>query len=153
MTQTIRLALFVLGALLMCLPGLFTAGMRWAFVAFLAVGYATLIVATVKSGGSRPGTALMLLAASNASFWLSYGLWLIRLKYAGPSPKSGIEVFAGAVALWLILLLTFLAYESVVFLRGFVANRERTVAAMGLVAAVVQVFVTLRFVYRMVQGV
>jgi len=153
MTQTTKLVLFVLGALLMCLPGLFTAGMRWAFVASLVAGYATLIVATVKSGGSRPGTALMLLAASNVSFWFSYGLWLIRLKFAGPSPKSGIEVFAGPVAFWLILLLTFLAYESVVFLRGVVANRERTVAAMGLVAAVVQVLVTLRFVYRMVQGV
>ncbi len=85
--------------------------------------------------------------------WSLYGGDEIRLKYAGPSPESGIEVFAGPVALWLIILLTFLAYESVVFLRGFVANRERTVAAMGLVAAVVQVFVTLRFVSRMVQGV
>jgi hypothetical protein len=153
MTQTTKLAFFVLGALLMCVPGLFTAGMKWAFVAFLAVGYVTLIVATVKNGGLRPGTALTLLIASNVSFWLSYGLWLIRLKFAGPSPKSGIEAFAGPVALWLIVLLTFLLYEAVVFLRGIVADRDRAMAAIGLVAAIAQVLVTIRVVYRMVQGV
>lgn len=153
MTQTTKLALFVLGALLMCVPGLFTAGMKWAFVAFLVVGYVTLIVATVKNGGLRPGTALTLLIASNVSFWLSYGLWLIRLKFAGPSPKSGIEAFAGPVALWLILLLTFLLYEAVVFLRGLATNQERTTAAIGLVASAGQVLVTLRTVYGLVQGV
>lgn len=153
MNQTTKLALFVLGALLMCVPGLFTAGMKWAFVAFLAVGYVTLIVATVKNGGLSPRTALMLLIASNVSFWLSYGLWLIRLKFAGPSPKSGIEAFAGPVALWLILLLTFLLYETVVFVRGIATNQERTTAAFGLVASVAQVLVTLRTVYGLVQGV
>jgi hypothetical protein len=94
-----------------------------------------------------------LLIASNVSFWLSYGLWLIRLKFAGPSPKSGIEAFAGPVALWLILLLTFLLYEAVVFLRGLATNQERTTAAFGLVASVAQVLVTLRTVYGLVQGV
>jgi len=90
MTQTTRLEFFVLGALLMCVPGLFTAGMKWAFVAFLVMGYVTLIVATVKNGGLRPGTALTLLIASNVSFssvqgssrpprksyWRSYCLFL-----------------------------------------------------------------------------
>ena len=153
MTQTTKLAFFVLGALLMCVPGLFTAGMKWAFVAFLAAGYVTLIVATVKNGGLRPRTALTLLIASNVSFWLSYGLWLIRLKFAGPSPESGIEAFAGPVALWLILFLTFLLYEAVVFLKGLATNQERTTAVIGLVAAIAQVLVTIRVVYRMVQGV
>ena len=137
----------------MCLPGLFTDGMRLASVAFMAVGYALLIVATVKNGGSKPGTALALLATSNLSFWLSYGLWLIRLKFAGPSPGEGIETFSGPLAYWLILLSTFVVYESVVFLRGVVINRERTVALTGLVAVVVQVFGTLRFINSVVQGV
>ncbi len=153
MTQTTKLAFFVLGALLMCVPGLFTVGMKWAFVAFLVAGSAILIVATVKSGGSKPGTALTLLIASNVSFWLSYALWLIRLKFAGPSPESGIETFAGPVALWLILLLAFLLYEAVIFLRGLAATQERTTAAIGLIVAIAQVLVTIRVVYRMVQGV
>jgi hypothetical protein len=153
MTQNTKLVFFVLGALLMCMPGLFTVEMKWAFAAFLVAGSVILIVATLKSGGSKPGTALTLLAASNISFWLSYGLWLIRLKFAGPSPKSGIETFAGPVALWLILLLAFLLYEAVIFLRGLVTNQERTTAAIGLIAAIAQVLITIRVVYRMVQGV
>ena len=153
MMQPMKLTFFVLGAILMCLPGLFTAGMKWAFVAFLAVGYAILIFATVNSGGSKPGTALKLLVASNASFWLSYGLWLTRLRFAGPSPKTGIEAFAGPVALWVIILLPFLLYEGVVFLRGLVAKKERATAAIGLVASAAQILITLRIAYGLVRGV
>ena len=153
MMQPMKLTFFVLGAILMCLPGLFTAGMKWAFVVFLAVGGAILILATVKSGGSKPGTALTLLVASNASFWLSYGLWLTRLRFAGPSPKTGIEAFAGPVALWVIILLPFLLYEGVVFLRGLVAKKERATAAIGLVASAAQILITLRIAYGLVRGV
>jgi hypothetical protein len=152
MRQTTKLAFFALGALLMSLPG-FTAPTRWASLAFLAAGYVILIVATVKNGASRPGTALMLLIASNVSFWLSFGLCLIRLKFVGPSPESGIDPFAGPVALWLYLLPTFILYEAVVFLRGLAVNQERKVAAVGLVACVVQVLLTLRTIYDLVQGV
>lgn len=153
MTQTLKPSLFLLGALLMCVPGLFTAELKWAFVAFLAVGYVVLIMAAVRNGGARPSTALTLLVASNFSFWLSYGLWLLRLKSIGPSPKSGIEAFAGPVALWLVLLLTFLLYEGVVFVRGLAVNQERTTATVGLIASVAQVLVTLRMAYVLVQGV
>lgn len=153
MTQTRIRGFFALGVILMCLPGLFTGGMRLASAAFMVVGYAILIVATVKNGGSKPGTALVLLATSNLSFWLSYGLWLIRLKFAGPSPREGIETFAGPLAFWVILLSTFVVYESVVFLRSVVINRERTAALTGLAAVIVQVFVTLRLAYDMVQSV
>ena len=134
------------------LPG-FTADMRWASLAFLAVGIGILIVATVKNGSSRPRTALTLLIASNASFWLSYGLWLIRSKFLGPSPEAGIDPFAGSVAFWLILLLMSLLYEAVVFLRGLAINQERTTAVVGLLASAVQVLVTLRTIYGLVEGV
>ena len=153
MIHTRALPLFVIGALLMCVPALFTAGMKWAFAVFLIAGYAVLIVATLKTGGSKPGTALTLLLATNASFWLSYVLWLARLKWAGPSPQSGVDAFAGPVALWLILLLTLLLYEVTVFVRGFAANQERGIAVAGLVAAAAQVLITLRVAYNMVQGV
>lgn len=153
MTQFTKVVLFILGALLMAIPGLFTSGMKWAFVAFLVGGYVVLIVATMKNGGARPGTALTLLVASNLSFWLSYGLWLFRLKFMGASPLSGIEAFAGPVALWLVLLLTFLLYEAVVFVRGLAVNQERATAAVGLVASAAQVLITLRMAYVLVQGV
>src|SRR5205085_2264810 len=83
------------------------------------------------------------------AFWLSYGLWLIRLKFVGPSPESGIDPFAGPLAIWVILLLPFLVYEAGVFLWGIVANRERTIAAIGMVAAIVQVLGPIRFASRL----
>lgn len=153
MTQRANIALFILGAVLMSLPGLFTAEMEWAFLAFLAVGYGIMIIATVQSGGGRPSTALTLLVASNLSFWLSYGLWLLRLQFIGPSPESGIDAFAGPVSVWLYLLPTFLLYEGVVFVRGFAMNQERRTAAVGLAASVVQVLITLRVAYTLVQGI
>jgi hypothetical protein len=153
MRRTSNLALFALGALLMGVPGLFTAGMKWAFVALLAAGYLILVIATIRNGSLRPTTGLMLLIATNLSFWLSYGLWLFRMKYAGPSPGGGIDAFAGPVALWLILLLTFFLYEAVVFVRGLTKNQERMTAAIGLVASAVQVLATLRTAYGLVQGV
>lgn len=153
MTQNRIRGLFVLGATLMCLPALFTDEMRLVSAAFMATGYAILIVATVKNGGSRSETALMLLVVSNLFYWFSYGLWLIRLKFAGPSPRQGIEAFVGPSSYWLILLSTFAVYECVVFVRALVADRERQIALIGLAAVVVQVFGTLRFINNMVQGV
>lgn len=137
----------------MCVPGLFTAEMKWAFMAFFAVGFVFLIIATVKNGGGRPVTALMLLVASNLSFWLSYALWILRLKFIGASPKVGIDAFAGPLALWLVLLLAFLLYQAVVFVRGLAVNQERTIAAVGLAASAAQVLVTLRMAYVLVQGI
>ena len=151
--RTVRLALFVLGALLMCIPGLFTAGMKWAFVAFLGAGFLIFAMATVRNGSLKPVTAMVLLIATNVSFWASYGLWFLRLKYTGPSPERGIDAFAGTVALWLILLLIFLMYEAVVFVRGLAKDQERMTAAIGLVASAVQVLVTIRTAYGLVQGV
>jgi hypothetical protein len=122
-------------------------------VVFLAVGYVTLVVGTVKNGGSRPRTALTLLIASNVSFWVSLGLAVIRMKVFGPSLLGGVDAFAGPAALWLYVLPTFILYEAIVFLSGIVANRDRAMAAIGLLAAIAQVLVTMRVVYRMVQGV
>lgn len=153
MTQTTKHVLFVLGALLMCVPGLFTAGMRWAFAVFLGIGYVTFIVATIRNGASKPRTALTLLVASNVSFWLSFGLCLIRMKFVGPSVLGGVDAFAGPAALWVFLLPTFILYEAVVFLRGLAANKERKTAAIGLVACAVQVLITFRTAYGLVQGV
>jgi len=64
--------------------------------------------------------------------------------------KSGIEVFAvrGTLADPFV---TFLAYESVVFLRGFVAI-EADSRCHGLVAGLCR-FRNARFVSRLVQGV
>ncbi len=153
MTKSSVGTLFVIGACLMCLPGLFTAGMKWGFAAFMLGGSVIFVVATVKSGVRQPKTALTLLIASNVSMWLSYALWVARMKLVGPSPPSGIDCYAGPIALWLFLLVAFLIYEAVIFLWGILINRERAVAALGLVGAILQVSTTIRVVYNMVGGV
>lgn len=155
--RSINLSLFGLGALLMCLPALFTSEMglvmRWVSIAFLFVGYGTFISAIFKNGWSKPETAMSLLLASNISFWASCGLYILRLKVIEPSPEEGIDAFAGPVAFWLILLVPFLLYEMFIFLRAIPANKSRTVAVIGLAACFVQVFVTLRMIYGFIQGV
>lgn len=137
----------------MCAPGLFITRMKWAFGVFLALGFVSFIVATVKNGGSKPETALALLIATNLSFWLSLGLAIVRMSIAGPSVLGGVDAFAGPAALWLYLLPPLILYEAVVFLKSLTANQERTTAVVGLVAVAAQVAVTMRFVYGMVQGV
>jgi hypothetical protein len=150
--HTGKLALFVLGALLMSLPG-FAAQLVWASLALMAGGYVVFIVATVKNGASRPGTALTLLIASNVAFWLGYGLCAIRLKFTAMFPHEGVDPFALSVALWVILFPTFVLYEVVVFFRGIAANHDRRTATIGLVACVAELLLTLRTAYGLLQGV
>jgi len=153
MTQTMRAALYVIGAVLMALPGLFTTSVRFYSMAFIASGYLLFVVATVKLEFMNPGTALLLLVVSNLSFWSSYVLWLVRPKLTGLVPETGIDPFAGPLSLWLILLLTFLVYEVAVFATGVAANRQRVLSVIGLAAVVAQVLITLRTIYIQVNGV
>jgi len=153
MTQTAKLTLFALGAFLMCISGLFTAGMRWVIMSTLAVGFAVFLTAVVKSGSSRPLSALWLLVTSNLSFWICYGLWHLRLRFVGPSPETGVDVFAGTLSIWLILLAVFALYEIVIFSWSILSNHQRTLALIGLIAVFAQVLTTLRFAYKLVQGV
>ena len=153
MTQTMRTALYVIGAVLMALPGLFTTGVRFYFMALIASGYLLLVIATVKYEFTNPRTALLLLLVSNLSFWFSYGLWWLRPKLLGLAPEKGIDPFAGPLSLWLIVLLTFLVYEVAVFVTGMAANRQRVLAAIGLAAVVAQALITLRTIYVMANGV
>jgi hypothetical protein len=153
MIQMPKLAWFALGALLMSVPGLITERMRWAFFVLLAMGYVILIAATVRGSMSKPTTAIILAAATNIAFWLSYGLWMLRRAVAEPSAEAGIDPFAGPVAMWLLLFPTFLVYEAIVFVKGIVVNRERGVATIGMAAIVGQVLLTFRIIYRLIAGV
>jgi hypothetical protein len=154
MTQKSKMTLYAIGALLMALPGPFTTSTRLLSLACIGVGYSLLIIATVRCGFTKPKTALLLLIISNLSFWFSVGLWLVRDRYVGsPPPYTGIDPFVGPLLLWMVVLVTSVIYEVVVFLRGVVANRDRSVAAVGLVAVVVQMALTVRSIYLMIQGV
>lgn len=154
MTQTTRTTLFALGALLMCIPGLFTSRMRWASIACLALGFIILLVAMIRSNNSSPLSALWLLVVSNLSFWGCYGLWHVRLSFIdATSPTEGVNIFAGTVAIWCIFLFVFLLYEGVVLLRAIFANHQRTLALISFAIVLAQIPTTLRFAYHAVQGV
>jgi hypothetical protein len=150
MRRTGRLFLYVFGAMLMAIPGLITTSLKLYFMASLAVGCLLLVTATLKNEVGKPKTALLLLAISNSSFWLSYTLWLIRPKLLGPQLRDGIDPFLGPLAFWLVVLAAFMVCEGTVFLAGIAANRQRAVAAAGLVALIAQLLLTCRTVYAMV---
>lgn len=148
--RTKNLVLWIVGAACLSAPGLFTWRMGWAFLAFMVVGYAILIVATVKNGASKPGTALALLIVSNAAYWFSYGLYRTRLAFTRPVHLPSADAFERPVALWGLILVTFLAYELFIFVWSLAAKRERAIAALGLGASVAQVLLTLMNAYYLV---
>src|SRR5450631_3267779 len=138
--RTERFPLWAVGALCMAVPGLFTWGMGRAYLAFMVAGCLILIVATVRDGASRPVTALALLVVSNAAYWFSYGLFRTRLAFAKPVHLPGPDAFARpVVAMWVLVLVIFLAYELFIFVWALLAKRERAIAAFGLGASVEQV--------------
>ena len=104
--------LLSIGVLLASIPGLFIESLRMVSTACLIMGALAIGTATVRNGISRPQSALLLLATQMQLFWLSYGPWHLRLKAAGPSPRQGIETFAGGLAEWVILLVAFSVYET-----------------------------------------
>lgn len=153
MMRTSTIILYGIGALLMALPGLFTTGRRSVYLLCMISGL-LLIAAAGKRGFAQPKTALVLLVVSNISFWLSVVLWLSRDKLFGmPTRESGVDPFVGPLLLWLAVLILFVIYESVVFATGIIVNRSRTVAVIGLAAVAVQVLLTGRSIYLMIQGV
>jgi hypothetical protein len=145
--------LFAVGALLMCVPGLLTEKMHWETITCLAIGFAIMIAATIKSRSFGPWSALWLLAASNLSFWSCYGLWHVRLRFIDGPSMTGIDPFAGTLALWCIFLFVFMLYECVILLWAIFMNRQRIPALVIMVAALAQIPLTLKFAWEMVQGV
>jgi hypothetical protein len=138
--------------MLMAAPGLFTSETRLSLV-LMAAGCLLLLIATAQKGVSKPESALLLLTSSNLSFWLSYGLWLLRPKLMGPPPTEGIDPFAGPVAFWLLILVTFAIYEAATFLVGMTRLQQRKIASVGFAAVVLQALATMRMVYKMVEGI
>lgn len=153
MNTRVQLAMAVAGGVLLALPGLDRTGTNLFFDLSYLTGLLLLVISTTKYGLTTPKTALLLLVVSNVSFWLSYALWSVRSKVVGPPPTVGIDPFAGPVSFWMLLFLAFLIYETAVFVVGLTANRQRSLAAVGLVAVAAQVLVTLRTIYAMIKGV
>ena len=146
-----RMTLYMMGILLMALPGLLKTGTRFWFIGCMTVGTVLLIIATVKRGVTKPRTALQLLIISNLSFWLAIALLPVRNRLFG-APPIGVHPFDGPLALWSLVFIVLVIYEVAIFLRGLLVKGDRLMAIVGLAAVVVQGAITLRSIYMWIQG-
>jgi hypothetical protein len=137
----------------MSVSGILNEHGPFASTACMVVGALILSAAVIRRGGARPQSALLLLGASNIAFWVSFGLWQLRLANARPSANGGIDPFAGVLAEWVIFLLLFSLYEVGVCIWGIFSIGRRAAAAAGLMATLLQAGTSILIAYRLVQGV
>lgn len=152
---TARTVLFILGALLMCIPGMFTWTINRVSVVCLIIGFLILLAAMIMSRSLGPLSAVWLLVTSNLSFWCCYGFWLLRIKFfvtGSVSEEGSVANIAGISAFWFAFLLIFLIYEGIILLRAILSNRQRTLALVVLAAVLAQVPLTLKFIWDALQG-
>ena len=149
-TRTIQL-LFGGGVVLAGMAGAAGGWGHYSGISLVLVGVAMMAAGCWLNGLLRPETGLLLLIGSNAAFWLSFLLW--QVLRGNRVLSEGIDPYAGLVAFWLILLSSFVLYEAVVFLKGLMNEADRRLGGIGLVLLLVQIPVTIRHMYRMVEGV
>jgi hypothetical protein len=143
-------ALFILGALLMCITGLSIRAMHFTFLVIHIAGFAILLIATTKSRDSGPFAALWLFVTSNLTFWSCWGLWLQRSALLFGS--SDWRIPENGVAFWIIFLPVFVIYELVILVRLIISNRQRTLSLFVLIAVLAQIPLTLKFAWDIAQG-
>lgn len=147
------LSLYAVGALVSALPGLLNRESPVLCLGLLGVGLAFIVTASWISGPTRPLTAIAMVLATNLAFWTSFGLWRIRPTLTGPTAGIGIDPFALPVAVWFFVLLGCVIYESAILIRGLGDGAQRQASAMGLAGVALQIPITIRVIYGMVQGV
>lgn len=150
MTTTTQL-LFGGGAALAGIAGASGTWGHYSGISFVLLGVAMMVAGCWFNGFLHTETGLLLLAASNAAFWVSFLLWQIFRRSGGSN--EGIDPYAGLIALWLILLTVFVLYEALVFLKGLMNETDRRLSTIGLALLVAQILVTMRYMYWMIKGV
>lgn len=147
------LALYALGALVSALAALLNIENRVLGFGLIGAGLACIVAASWISGAFRPLTALATVVVTNLAFWMSFGLWRMRPQLIGPTAGTGLDPFSLVVSVWLVVFVGCVIYESIVLIRGLGDGAQRQVSAMGLVGVVLQIPVTIRVIYGMVQGI
>lgn len=148
-----NLALYALGALVSASAGLLNIENRVCEFGLILVGLALIGVASWVTGADRPVTAAALVVVTNLAFWMAFGLWRMRPQLIGPTGSTGIDPFSLVVSVWLIVFIGCMVYESIVLIRGLGDRPQRQISVIGLLGVVLQVPITIRFIYVMIQGI
>src|SRR5688572_30706871 len=69
---------YLLGVLLLALPGLITVDNRLFYFGLFGAGWLCVVLALRANGIARPNSAIALLVVTNVAFWFSYGLCKLR---------------------------------------------------------------------------
>ena len=144
---------YVAGALVAALPALVSVESRLYSFGLLGVGWLMIMVGLWRHGPSRPSTAVTLLLVTNIAFWVSFGLWRLRPQLIGPLEQPGLDPFSLAVSVWLLAFLASACYEAFILIRGLSQTAERQISYVGLAGVALQVPLTIRVIYSMIQGV
>jgi len=147
-----RQVFMILGVVLAGIPSLFPTGFARVSAICLLLGVLFLVIAAVRAGGANPRPTLYLLLASNAAYYLCYGLWHLRLKIAGPSLGDGVDPFAQVLTEWMLVFMVLSVYEVVVFLWGAIWNRQQIYALLGLIALFLQWVISIVFAINLAAG-
>ena len=147
------LVLYALGALVSASAALLNVENRGFGFGLIGVGLAFMVAASWINGAFRPVTALAIVVVTNLAFWMSFGLWRMRPQLVGATAGTGIDPFSLVVSVWLIVFVGCAIYEGAVLIRGLGDGAQRQVSAMGLAGFVLQIPITIRVIYGMVQGV
>ena len=149
----ICLVLYSFGALVSASAALLNIENRAYSFGLIGAGMACIVATSWISGAFRPLTALAIVVVTNLAFWMSFGLWRMRPQLIGPTAETGIDPFGLVVSVWLVVFAGCVIYECTVLIRGLGDGAQRQVSAMGLTGVVLQIPITIRVIYGMVQGV
>lgn len=124
--------LTLVGVVLMALPAAFPGWLTVGMLLVFLIGLSLVVTAARLFSVSASLKAVLVLLATNISFWLCVGL-------NGPEPRvssvsqSRAEAFPFLAALWYITLFALSIYEGYAFLRGLRIgpSRERKYAVVG----------------------
>jgi hypothetical protein len=141
---------YLLGVLLLAIPGLISVDNRFYYFGLLGLGWMSMVFALQQGGPTRPATAIALLLATNLAFWFSYGLWKLRPRIIGPVEVEGTDPFGIAVSVAIIICTV---YESFVLARSLSGTPQRQLSALGLAGVALQLPTTLRAIYILIRGV
>ena len=144
---------YLAGGVLLALPALTATDAPASWLIPMLGGLLLLVIATVRARLEEEWLALALVVTLNISFWISLGVWQLKIHYAGSLLRFGIDPFTGAVALWGFLLIAVSFYALVAFLRGLGKKEHQKLCVAGLACLSAQMLVTFRYIRLMMEGV